>query len=151
MTYTLTELDAQRQTLLNGISQNLNYKEIATELGVTRLELQKYVKAMQRSRDINLIDAQRIRQAKINEEKRAFTKRREERFYKMTGMTLYEKSFQNMVYYYKTELMIILRSSDHEAAIRNLPKSTLRALINNGILTKRSKHEVTQRSKDLLP
>jgi len=150
MTYTLGELETRRQALLNGISQNLNYTEIAAQLGVRRGDLLKDVKAMRRSRDPDLRDAQRIGQAKVNEEKQSVSKSREERFYTMTGMTLHEKSFQNMVYFYKPELMTILRSGDHESAIRNLPKSIRRTLMHNGILTKRNRPEITQQARDQL-
>lgn len=151
MTYTSGELETRRQTLLNGISRNLNYTEIATQLGVRRGDLLKDIKAMRRSRDPELRDAQLICQTKVNEEKQSASKRREERFYNMTGMTLHEKSFQNMVYFYKPELMTILRSRNHEAAIRNLSNSTRRTLMHNGILTKRNKPEITQQARDHLP
>ena len=150
MIYTPREPEIRRQALLDGISLNLNYNEIAAQLGVRRGELLKDVKAMRRSRDPDLRDAQLIGQAKINEEKRSVSKRREERFYNMTGMTLHEKSFQNMVYFYKPELMTILKSGDHEAAIRNLPKSTRRTLMHNDILTKRNNPEITQQARDQL-
>jgi hypothetical protein len=150
MIYTPREPEIRRQALLDGISLNLNYNEIAAQLGVRRGELLKDVKAMRRSRDPDLRDAQLIGQAKVNEEKRSVSKRREERFYNMTGMTLHEKSFQNMVYFYKPELMTILKSGDHEAAIRNLPKSTRRTLMHNDILTKRNKPEITQQARDQL-
>jgi len=150
MTYTPREPETHRQALLNGISQNLNYTEIAAQLGVRRGDLIRDVKAMRQCRDPDLRVAQRIGQARVNEERQSVSKRREERFYKMTGMTLHEKSFQNMVYFYKSELMTILRSGDHEAAIRNLPKSTRRTLIHNGILIKRNKSEITQEARDKL-
>jgi hypothetical protein len=150
MTIAPGELETRRQALLNGIRQNLKYREIATQLGVRRGDLIKEVRVMRQSRDLDLRDAQRIGQAKVNEEKRSTSKRREERFYGMTGMTLPEKSFQNMVYFYKPELMTILRSRDHEAAIRNLPNSTRRTLMHNGILTKRNKPQITQQALERL-
>jgi hypothetical protein len=150
MTQSQEEPEARRQALLDGISQNLNYSDIATQLGVRRGDLLKDVKAMRRSRDPDLRDAQRNGQAKIDEEKQSASKRREERFYNMTGMTLHEKSFQNMVIFYKPELMTILKSGDREAAIRNLPKSTRRTLMHNGILTKKNRPEITQQARDQL-
>ena len=150
MTHSQGEPETRRQALLDGISQNLKYTEIAAQLGVKRGDLLKDVKTMRRSRDPDLRDAQRNGQAMVDEEKRSTSKRREERFYNMTGMTLHEKSFQNMVYFYKTELMTILKSGDHEAAIRNLSKSTRRTLMHNGILTKRNRPEITQQARDQL-
>ncbi len=150
MTYEPEEHETRRQALLDGIRQNHSYKKIAAKLGVRRGDLLRDVKAMRRSRDPDLRNAQRIGLAKVDEEKQSDSKRREERFYNMTGMTLHEKSFQNMVYFYKPELMTILRSGDREAAIRDLPKSTRRTLMHNGILTKRNKPEITQQAREQL-
>jgi IS30 family transposase len=150
MTITLGELDECRQAILKGISQNLNYREIAAQLGVRRGDLIREVRFMRQSRDPGLLDAQRIGQAKTDEEKRSFSKKREEKFYNMTGMTFPEKSFQNMIHFYRPELMTILRSEDYEAAIRRLPNSIRRTLMHNGILTKRNKPQITQQALDRL-
>jgi transposase len=144
------EQENRRQALLDGISQNHSYKEMAAKLGVRRGDLIRDLKAMRRNGDPDLLEAQRIGQAKINEEKRTASKRQEERFLDMTGMSLKEKSFQNMVHFHKHELMNILRSGDREAAIRGLSKSTRRTLIHNGILTDRNKPEITQQARDQL-
>ena len=140
----------RRQALLNGIKQNLNYNEIAAQLGIRRGELIADVKAMRRSRDPDFFKAQRVGLAKNSKEKQSVSKKRDENFYDMTGMTFHEKSFQNMVYFYKPELMAILGSEDHEAAIRKLPKSTRRTLIHNGILNKRNSTEITQKARNQL-
>ena len=50
----------RRQVLLNGIKQNLNYIEIATQLGVKRGVISADIKAMRLSRDTDLRDARRI-------------------------------------------------------------------------------------------
>lgn len=144
------EHEKRRQALLNGISQNHSYKEMAAKLGVRRGDLIRDLKAMRRNGDPDLRDAQRIGRAKTNEEKRLVSKRQEERFLDMTGITLKEKSFQNMVHFHKHELMNILKSGDREAAIRDLPKSTRRTLIHNGILTDRNKPEITQQAREQL-
>lgn len=141
--------EARRETLLEGISRNLSYAEIAARLGVRRGDVLNDVKAMRRDRDPSLRDAQRARQTRADEEKQLVSQRLEERFHRMTGMTLHEKSFRNMVHFYKTEIMTVLRSDDREDAVRSLPKSTRRTLMNNGILTKR-KPEITQRARDQL-
>ncbi len=140
---------AGREALLDGISRNLSYAEIAARLGVRRGVVLNDVKAMRRSRDPDLRDAQRNGQAKADDEKQLVSQRLEERFRSMTGMTLREKSFRNMVHFYKSELMTVLKSDDREDAVRSLPKSTRRTLMHNGILTKR-KPEVTQRARDQL-
>ena len=147
---TSSEHEVHRQTLLEGISQNLNYTEIAIQLGVRRGDLLRVIRAMRNSRDPGLRDAQRTAQDKISAEKQTVSKRRDERFHAMTGMTLHEKSFENMVYYYKSELLAILRSRDPEAAIRDLPQSTRRTLMHNGILTKRNKPQITPQARNHL-
>ena len=67
----------------------------------------------------------------------------------MTGMTLREKSFLNMLNFSKPEILTILRSDDPESAIRKLSSSTRRSLIHNGIL-ERYKSEITQQAIDQL-
>jgi IS30 family transposase len=141
--------ETRRETLLDGISRNLSYAEIADQLGVRRGDVLNDVKAMRRSRDPGLRDARRTGQARADEEKQLVSQRLEERFHSMTGMTLHEKSFRNMVHFYRSEIMTVLRSDDREDAIRSLPKSTRRTLMHNGILTKR-KPEITKRARDQL-
>jgi len=150
MTYKPDGHEKRRQALLKGIRRNQSYEEIAAELGVRRGTLLRDAKAMRRSRDPDLSEARRIGRARAEETKHSASRRREERFHGMTGMTLKEKSFQNMVYFHKHEIMNILRSGDREAAIRDLPKSTRRTLVHNGILTKRHNPRITQRARDQL-
>jgi len=150
MINTPSENEAKRQTLLEGISQNLNYTEIATQLGVRRGDLLRDLRAMRHSRDTGLRDAQRTAQAKVSAEKQVVSIKRDERFHAMTGMTLQEKTFQNMIHYYKSELMSILRSGDPENAIRRLPQSTRRTLMHNGILTKRNRPQITSQARSQL-
>lgn len=57
-----------------------------------------------------------------------------ERFLQMTGMTLEERPFCNMIDFYKYELMEIMKAEDQNAAIRALPKNTRRTLTHNGIV-----------------
>jgi hypothetical protein len=147
MISTPSEYETRRQTLLEGISHNLNYTEIAAQLGVRRGDLLRDLRAMRNSRDQGLRDAQRKAQAKISDEKQAASRRRDDTFHSMTGMTLHEKSFQNMVHYYKAEITAIMRSSDPENAIRRLPQSTRRTLMHNGILTKRNRPKITAQAR----
>jgi hypothetical protein len=147
MINTPSEHEVRRQTLLDGISQNINYTEIAAQLGVRRGDLLKDLKVMRLKRDPDLRDAQRTAQAKIHAEKQVVSTRREERFHGMTGMTLQEKTFQNMIHYYKRELMVIIRSKDQDAAIRDLPQSTRRTLMHNEIITKRNRPQITQQAR----
>ncbi len=65
-------------------------------------------------------------------EEKIYTKQ-EEMFLGMTGMTLQEKTFRNMIDFYKSELMEIMKAADQSAAIRVLPKSDRRTMLHNGI------------------
>lgn len=142
--------EKQRKKILTGISQNRGYKEIAHQIGVRRRELIRIVNTMRRIRDPDLIDAQHIAESKIDEEKRIHSKKRDERFYDMTGMTLREKSFQNMITFYKPELINILNCEDELSAIRDLPASVRKTLKKNDILTKRGKPEISQLAREQL-
>jgi AraC-like DNA-binding protein len=150
MKYTQKELETRSQILLDGISQNLSYKKIASQLGINRGSLLRDIGNMRRSRDPDLLEARRIGQAKTKVEKQFNSQILDEKFHDMTGMTFHEKSFQNMVNFFKPELMTILRSGDLEAAIRKLPKSTRRTMIHNNILKKRSSTEITEKALNQL-
>ena len=83
---------------------------------------------MRRSDDRGLKQANEA-QVQIRE-KRAFLFEKDKKHYKenkrfqrMTGITLEEKSFRNMIDYNKSALMKILKSEDQYAAIVKLPKS----------------------------
>ena len=70
-----------------------------------------------------------------------------ERFLGLTGMTLQEKSFRNMIDFNKHELLKILKSKDQNAAISRLPKNIRRNLLHNGIITKGwHKCEITEQA-----
>ena len=146
----ISERADRRQALLNGIKQNHNYTQIAAQLGVKRRDITLDVKAMYLSRDRDFRDAKRIGKANAIEEKKSISIRRDKKFHDMTGMTFQEQSFQNMVNFYKPELMKILKSRDQEKAIRNLSKSTRRTLIKNGILKRSRKIAIVQQARDQL-
>jgi hypothetical protein len=69
----------------------------------------------------------------------------------MTGITLQEKSFRNMVDFNKQALLKILRSKDQQAAIIKLPTNTQKTLRRHGIITERwHDNEVTIRAEEYL-
>ena len=139
-----------RRVLLDGISRNLSYTEIAEKLGVRRGAVIREVKHMGRRRDAGLVDAKRQGLVLLEEEKMADSVRCEERFFGMMGMSLQDKTFLNMVSFYRPELLVILRSKDHESAIRELPNSVRRTLVRNNILTSRGKLHVSERALEEL-
>lgn len=76
---------------------------------------------------------------------------RNDRFLRMTGMTLQEKSFRNMIDFNRHELMKILNSKDQNAAIMKLPKSVRKPLMHNGIITSGwHSREITPHAREYL-
>ena len=146
----------RRPTILKGISQDLKHSEIAAQLGVNRWVVMNDLRYMQYSGDSELKQAQEA-QERIRAEKQSVIARdkiyvkHDERFLRMTGMTIQEKTFRNMIDFYKPELTKILKSRDQYAAIMNLPKSVRRTLMHNGIITHgRHKLEVTPDARKYL-
>ena len=95
--------------------------------------------------DPELKQAQMTRD-KIRAEKRSHIVREKthvkqnERFQRMMGMTIQEKTFRNMIDFYKPELLKILRSSDQNAAIMKLSRSVRKTLILNGVIAYERNH-----------
>ena len=127
--------DKRRLIILKGISQDLKYSEIATQLGVNRWFLLNELRLMRKKRDPELKWAEKEKE-KIRANKQSITEVINERFLKTTGMTLQEKSFRNMIHFYKPELRKILKSKDQYIEINKLPKSIRKTLIKNEIVTK---------------
>jgi hypothetical protein len=145
-------LESHRQVILDGISQNLGYNELASQLGVSRRKVIREVKTLRRRRDPDLFEAQRAAKVRVDEEKLSVSRKREERFFRMTGMTIQEKSYQNMVQFYKPEILSILESENQEAAVSEIPQRVRKILRKYNILTGRSFPEISRRARDqLLP
>ena len=99
-----------------------------------------------------------LKQAYTDKKKRALTaklvraKVRNEKFKLMTGMTFQEKNFENMVHYYRPELIKILKSKDENEGIMALPKSVQRTLarneITNGFTNSR---QISSKARNYLP
>jgi hypothetical protein len=148
--------DKRRIIILEGISQDLGHSEISAQLGANRWVVRSDIKYMQRNDDPGLIlakeDQALIREKKtllLTEETRHF--KQNQRFQSMTGITLQEKSFRNMIDYNRHDLLIVLRSDDQNAAIFKLSKSVQKILKKHGIITKRWKdNEITERAQEYL-
>lgn len=146
----------RRLIILEGISQDLGHSEISAQLGANQWVVRSDIKYMQRNDDPGLIlakeDQALIREKKVlllTEETRHF--KQNQRFQSMTGITLQEKSFRNMIDYNRHDLLIVLRSEDQNAEIFKLSKSIQRTLKKNGIITKRWKDsEITERAQEYL-
>ena len=146
----------RRVIILEGISQDLGHSEISAQLGTNRWVILSDIKFMQRNDDLGLILAKED-QADVREKKALLLSKetwhfkQNKRFQSMTGITLQEKSFRNMIDYNRLELINILRSEDQNAEIFKLSKSVQRTLKKNGIITKRWKdNEITERAHEYL-
>lgn len=146
----------RRVIILEGISQDLGHSEISNQLGTNRWVVRSDIKYMQRNDDLGLRLAKedqvllREKMALLQtEETRHF--KQNQRFQRMTGITLQEKSFRNMIDYNRHDLLNVLRSDDQNAAIFKLSKTIQKTLKKNGIITKRWKdNEITESAEDYL-
>ena len=146
----------RRVIILEGISQDLGHSDISAQLGVDRWIVRNDIKYMQRNDDLGLRLAKED-QALIREKKvLLLTKgtrhfKQNQKFQSMTGITLQEKSFRNMIDYNRHDLLLILRSEDQNAEIFKLSKSIQKTLKRNGIITKRWKdNEITEHAQEYL-
>ena len=156
MSNCIRERQERRLIILKGISQDLKHSEIAAQLGVNQWVIISDLKFMRYNGDPELKQAEKsqeqIRTKKHSvptKEKTYFTQN--ERFLKMTGMTIQEKTFRNMIDFNKHELLKILKSEDQHAAIIKLSSSIRKTLKKNGIITKRwQDNEITDRAQEYL-
>ena len=153
------ELEMRRTEILEAISQGLKYSEIAAKLGTSRWKILNEVRIMRLNTDLRLRDAERARnmvQAEegVRVESGKVYVREDEVFQRMTGLTLEEKSFENMIEFYRPQLLSIIASDDEGAAIMGLPKRVRATLRNNGIIDgrrgSRKTWRITEKSKDYL-
>lgn len=148
--------EKRRLIILKGLSQDLKHSDISAQLGANRWVIMGDIKFMRRTGDLGLKRAEKaqiqVRKKKVllfTMEKRHF--KQNERFLGMTGITLQEKSFRNMIDFNKYELLKILKSEDQHAAIIKLPASIRKTLKNNGIITNRwQDNEITIKTRDYL-
>lgn len=146
----------RREIILEGIMQDLKPSEISAQLRVTRGVLMSDIKYMRINGDIGLIQAEKT-QVQVHEKKVSLTSKnmdylkQNEKFLGMTGITLQEQSFRNMIDFNKHELLKILKSKDQHAAIVKLPTSIQKTLRKNGIIIKRwQDNEISERAQEYL-
>ena len=109
---------------------------MATELGVTKWIIGHDIRKMKNSRDPELKKRYLERDEFINLNKNKQAKKIQSRFLRMTGLTIEEKMFQNMVFFYRSELKKILNSTDENRTICKLSKNIRKTLQRNKIITK---------------
>ena len=136
------EREKRRLSILKGISQDLKPSEISAQIGAHQWVIKRDIKFMRYNDDLGLKQAEEsqalVREQKISiltMEKTHF--KQNERFRGMTGLSLQEKSFRNMIDFNRQELLKILKSKDQHAAIIKLSKSVQKTLKKNGIIVKR--------------
>lgn len=140
----------RRKAILDGIGMNYSYSEIAHKIGIRRRVLIRDINAMRKVRDPEFLEAEREAEARVDAEKNARSQAFDDDFFELTGMTLREKTFQNMVSFYRPELIKVLGSEDQVAAIRELPGSVRRTLKRNRILVKQGGFRVSKIAREQL-
>jgi hypothetical protein len=144
--------EARRLLILSGIDQDLTNLEIAAKMGVRIGLIKSDIKGMKYIKDPDLKQAYTDKKMRALKAKQAPANVRDKRFKLMTGMTFQEKNFENMVNYYRSELIKVLRSKDENKAIMALPKSVQKALKRNEItdgLTNRRR--ISSKARIILP
>ncbi len=87
----------------------------------------------------------------INLNKNMRAKKLNSRFLRMTGLTIEEKMFQNMIFFYKPELKKVMNSNNESNAISKLSNKVRKTLKRNRIIINgRRKYEITQKARDFL-
>jgi type IV secretory pathway TrbD component len=134
MTDIIRGREKRRLAILDGINGGFANSKIAAKLGVQLWVVMSDLKRMRHNRDPELRQAIRKAREDAQAKKQSVASLPDERFNRMTGTTFKEKSFSNMMSFYKPELRKILRSEDECAAIRDLPNSVRKSLKRNGII-----------------
>ena len=124
----------RRLLILKGIRQGSNMSDIAAQLGINRSIIKKEIWAMQYQKDSELRLAQATAREQMLDKQRLIESGRSEKFLLMTGMSIQEKTFRNMIEFYRPELTKIIKSEDQYLAISKLPKNVLKTLKHNGII-----------------
>ena len=132
----IQEQEERRISIIDGINRGMPVSEIAAELGVHLWVVKGDIGRMRHDRDPELKEAYRMAEERIQTMKRKKANLPDEMFHMMAGMSLKEKTFSNMMSFYRPELMKILRSENECEAIRKLPDSVKRALKHNGIIAR---------------
>ncbi len=145
----IQEQKTRRLDILEGINNGVGKVEIAAGLGVPVWVVIKDLKRMRHNRDSKLVQAYETASARIRAMKQAVADLPNDRFYSMTGMSLKEKTFNNMISFYRPEFIKILKSDVECDAIRDLTDSVRRTLKHNGIITQKSP-QITSKARNYL-
>lgn len=134
MTSNIQEQETRRLNIIDGVNEGFGNTKIAAKLGVPLWTVIGDLKKMRHNRDTELQQAYSNAAEQVQVNKRLTANIPEERFHHMTGMSLMEKTFNNMMSFYEPELRKILKSENESDAIRELPDSVRKTLKHNGII-----------------
>jgi hypothetical protein len=134
MSNDVREPKARHLAILKGIGQDFNILDIASRLGVNRFLIMSDLRYMRHKKASELKQAYEDRFACRLANKLSLKKISNEKIRLMIGMTIEEKNFENVVNFYRSELMKILKSKNEELAIKGLSKSVRKSFENNEII-----------------
>ena len=147
----IEDRESRRFTILEGIGKDLSYSEIAAQLGVNKWIISSDIRKMQHERDLELKQMYQKKKELIEANKQMATQKRDKRFYGMTGMTIDEKMFQNMVHFHKNELKKVMGSKDESNEISKLSRKVRTILQRNEIINRGcGKYAITPKARDFL-
>ena len=142
------EREIRRPIILEGISKDLSYSAIADQLGVTRYIVQKDIRTMQYNKDPELRKVYNEREEYKKNKHKKYVKKIETRFHRMTGISLEEKMFRNMIHFYKKEIGRVIGSENESLEIGNLSNKIRKIFIRNKIMKRGgSKYELTSKTR----
>jgi IS30 family transposase len=142
MTSIIQEQETRRLQILDGVNKGLTNSKIAENLGVNLWIVTRDLKRMKYDDNSELKQARAKAQERVQDKKLMVANLRDERFKRMTGMTLKEKTFKNMMSFYKPELKKIIESKNECEAIRDLPNSVKKTLRRHKIIVSRARKNV---------
>ena len=141
----------RRPTILEGISKNLTYTEIAVQLGVKRWTVNSDIRKMQYNRDPELKQVYQKRDELTQANKQKSAQKQETRFIRMMGMSIDEKMFQNMISFYKPELKKVIGSKNESKALSKLSSNIRKTLKRNNIITQGwGNYDITPKARKFL-
>ena len=106
---------------------------------------------MQHERDLELREMYQKKKELIKANKQVSAQKRDNRFYGMTGMTIDEKMFQNMIHFHKNELKKVMGSKDESKEISKLSRKVRTILQRNKIINRGcGKYKITPKARDFI-
>ena len=135
MNNNIQEREIRRLDIIDCINKGFETSKIAKRLEVPLWTIIRDLKRMLYYRDSELIEAYSYAREQALLKKQFTANLPDEKFRRMTGMTFQEKTRNNMMFFYRPELLKILKSENEGDAIRKLPNSVRKTMKRNGIIT----------------